>query len=90
MPAAGKHGMRSRQAGLPRRHVLQATWLGCHAAAFRATPRSKHSSSPSHPAGFGIQLAIALVTEAAASPQGALVDAAVMASATDVRRGDGI
>ena len=35
-------------------------------------------------AGFGIQLAIALVTEAAASPQGALIDAAVMASATDV------
>lgn len=41
-------------------------------------------SLPPPPAGFGVQLAIALVTEAAASPQGALIDAAVMASATDV------
>lgn len=35
---------------------------------------------------FSVQLALALLTEAAASPMGALVDAAVMASATDVSR----
>ena len=40
-------------------------------------------------AAFGVQLAIALLTEAAASPQGALIDAAVMASATDVSTGAG-
>lgn len=37
-----------------------------------------------------MQLALALLTEAAASPQGALVDAAVMASATDVGWGGGL
>lgn len=55
---------------------------------FKAAPLLPSRTTPCTPlAGFGIQLAVALVTEAAASPQGALIDAAVMASATDVRAG---
>jgi hypothetical protein len=44
-------------------------------------------SSMALSAAFSTQLALALLTEAAASPLGALVDAAVMASATDVGGG---
>ena len=40
-------------------------------------------------AAFSIQLALALLTEAAASPLGALIDASVMASATDVSAAHG-